>query len=33
MDHLWTPWRSTYMKEKGDRSNCIFCDAVGLGKR
>jgi len=28
MDHLWAPWRSTYMKSKGDRSKCIFCDAV-----
>ncbi len=28
MDHLWTPWRSTYMKEKKDKSVCIFCHAV-----
>jgi ATP adenylyltransferase len=28
MDHLWAPWRSTYMKNKGDRSRCIFCDAA-----
>ena len=28
MQHLWAPWRSTYMKNKSDRSKCIFCDAV-----
>ena len=28
MEHLWAPWRSTYMKNKADRSRCIFCDAV-----
>lgn len=28
MDHLWAPWRSTYIKTKSDRSKCIFCDAV-----
>jgi ATP adenylyltransferase len=28
MDHLWTPWRSTYMKEKRDRSGCVFCLAA-----
>ena len=28
MDHLWTPWRSTYMKEKRENSKCIFCAAV-----
>jgi ATP adenylyltransferase len=28
MDHLWTPWRSTYMKEKRDRAGCVFCVAA-----
>ncbi|MBV9404441.1 MAG: HIT domain-containing protein [Acidobacteriaceae bacterium] len=28
MTHLWTPWRSTYMQEKKDKSRCIFCDAA-----
>ena len=28
MEHLWAPWRSTYLKTKSDRSKCIFCDAV-----
>ena len=32
MDHLWAPWRSTYMKNKADRSRCIFCDAVSAGR-
>ena len=29
MNHLWTPWRSTYMGEKKDKSRCIFCEAAG----
>jgi ATP adenylyltransferase len=28
MDYLWTPWRSTYMKEKKDKTRCIFCEAA-----
>lgn len=28
MDHLWTPWRSTYMKAKHDTNRCIFCAAA-----
>ncbi len=28
MRHLWTPWRSTYMKAKKDKGSCIFCDAA-----
>ncbi len=31
MDHLWAPWRSTYMKTKRDRSKCIFCAAAAGG--
>jgi ATP adenylyltransferase len=28
MEHLWTPWRSTYIKEKRDKDRCIFCLAA-----
>jgi ATP adenylyltransferase len=28
MDHLWTPWRSTYIKAEKDYSQCIFCLAA-----
>ncbi len=28
MDHLWTPWRSTYITAQRDKSQCIFCDAA-----
>ena len=28
MEHLWTPWRSTYIQEKRDKQRCIFCDAA-----
>ena len=28
MDTLWTPWRSTYMKAKKEKSRCVFCDAI-----
>ncbi len=28
MSHLWTPWRSTYMKAKNENPGCIFCDAA-----
>ena len=28
MTHLWTPWRSTYMKAGKDQSRCVFCDAA-----
>jgi ATP adenylyltransferase len=28
MEHLWTPWRSTYMKASRDPTRCIFCDAL-----
>ena len=27
MEHLWTPWRSTYMKAKKDFGFCVFCHA------
>jgi ATP adenylyltransferase len=28
MDHLWTPWRSAYIKAEKDHSRCVFCDAA-----
>jgi ATP adenylyltransferase len=30
MEHLWTPWRSTYVegKERPPAGHCVFCDAV-----
>jgi len=28
MNHLWTPWRSTYMHDKGPKPACIFCEAA-----
>lgn len=28
MDTLWTPWRSTYLKAKQDKRQCIFCAAA-----
>jgi ATP adenylyltransferase len=28
MEYLWTPWRSTYMKEKRGKTKCIFCEAA-----
>ena len=27
MDHLWTPWRSTYISGRTERGGCIFCAA------
>jgi ATP adenylyltransferase len=29
MEHLWTPWRSTYVNETRDRAGCVFCHAGG----
>ncbi|MBV8553539.1 MAG: HIT domain-containing protein [Acidobacteriaceae bacterium] len=29
MDHLWTPWRSTYITGQAETKGCIFCDAAG----
>ena len=28
MDHLWTPWRSTYITSSRKESGCIFCNAA-----
>ncbi len=28
MDHLWTPWRSTYIQANKENSGCIFCMAA-----
>jgi ATP adenylyltransferase len=28
MNYLWTPWRSTYMKQTRVSGGCVFCDAA-----
>ena len=28
MDHLWAPWRSTYMEKKKNPWRCVFCKAA-----
>lgn len=28
MTHLWTPWRSTYMKARKMKGICVFCEAA-----
>jgi ATP adenylyltransferase len=28
MNHLWAPWRATYVSEKSDPNRCIFCEAA-----
>jgi ATP adenylyltransferase len=28
MKYLWTPWRSTYMKQTRVAGGCVFCDAA-----
>jgi ATP adenylyltransferase len=28
MEHLWTPWRSTYIKADKQKGRCVFCDAI-----
>jgi len=31
MDHLWAPWRATYVSEKSTLNECIFCEAAASG--
>jgi ATP adenylyltransferase len=31
MDHLWAPWRATYVSEKNNPNRCIFCEAAASG--
>jgi ATP adenylyltransferase len=31
MDHLWTPWRFTYVTDAAKNDRCIFCDLIALG--
>ena len=31
MDHLWTPWRFTYITDATKNDRCIFCDLLDLG--
>ncbi|HXE11742.1 MAG TPA: HIT domain-containing protein [Bryobacteraceae bacterium] len=28
MEHLWTPWRSTYVTNKPPAGQCVFCAAI-----
>lgn len=28
MEHLWTPWRSTYISGRTESQGCIFCSAA-----
>jgi ATP adenylyltransferase len=28
MEHLWTPWRSTYVSRKESAAECVFCAAA-----
>lgn len=28
MDHLWSPWRYTYVSQASKDSTCIFCEAL-----
>ncbi|MCD4753388.1 MAG: HIT domain-containing protein [Anaerolineaceae bacterium] len=28
MNHLWSPWRMEYIKNKKDNSSCVFCDVL-----
>lgn len=30
MNHLWTPWRATYIKDKKQGTGCVFCNAAAL---
>lgn len=32
MTYLWTPWRSTYMKENKRTAGCIFCEAAAASE-
>ena len=31
MDHLWTPWRFTYVTDAAKNDRCIFCDLLAIG--
>ena len=28
MEHLWTPWRSTYITRQAGPTDCVFCSAL-----
>lgn len=31
MDHLWSPWRYTYIARTGPSGGCLFCEAPRAG--
>jgi ATP adenylyltransferase len=31
MDHLWTPWRYTYVATVDKKTGCVFCELPKLG--
>ena len=33
MEHLWTPWRSTYIKAEKKQGGCIFCDVAARDEK
>jgi ATP adenylyltransferase len=30
MDHLWAPWRMTYIREGLDKPGCLFCNLLQM---
>ena len=30
MDHLWSPWRMDYIKNKENSTSCVFCDVLEM---
>ena len=28
MDHIWSPWRMSYMRDSNPPAGCIFCEAL-----
>lgn len=30
MDHLWSPWRRTYIQSEKNKVGCVFCNEIAL---